>query len=196
MIREQFRKISDWLGRKSPWLVLVLGGVVVLVLTGGAAAGLKWTNTESFCANCHEMRNNPAAEFVDTPHDRNRTGVRAICSDCHVPQETGGMLLRKVRATGELYGKVTGLISTPEKFEEHRYAMAVKVWKRMKETDSRECRNCHTESAMDPDMQSDRARNRHERAKRENLTCIDCHTGIAHVEPDGPGPQDIDFGAR
>jgi cytochrome c-type protein NapC len=196
MIRERFGKLTGWLGRRSPWLVLVMGGVIVLMLTGGIAAGFAWTNTESFCVGCHEMRDNPYAEFKGTVHDSNRTGVRAICADCHVPREPVDMLIRKIRATGELYGKLTGLISTPEKFEEHRYQMALNVWTRMKKTDSRECRNCHTEGAMDAERQSDRARSRHERAKRDGMTCIDCHSGIAHVEPDGPGPQDIDFDTR
>lgn len=196
MIRERLRKITDWMGRRSPWLVLVMGGGVVLALTGGTAAGFAWTNTESFCLGCHEMRDNPYAEFQGTIHDSNRSGVRAVCADCHVPREPVDMLIRKIRATGELYGKLTGFISTSEKFEEHRYQMALNVWTRMKKTDSRECRNCHTESAMDPEQQSERARNRHERARRDGMTCIDCHAGIAHWEPDGPGPQDIDFDIR
>ena len=29
------------------------------------------------------------------------------------------------------------------------------------------------------------------KAKTENLTCIDCHFGIAHKEPDGPGPREL-----
>lgn len=196
MAKGRIGRMTEWLGRKSPWFLLVCGGGIVLALTGGTAAGIAWTNTESFCIGCHEMRDNPYAEFKETVHDRNRSGVRAVCSDCHVPREPVDMLIRKVRATGELYGKVIGLIDTPEKYEEHRYDMAVKVWKRMKLTDSRECRHCHTESAMDPDLQSERARSRHERARREGMTCIDCHAGIAHVEPEGPGPQEIDFGNR
>jgi cytochrome c-type protein NapC len=193
MVRQRFARLGAWLGRRSPWLLLALGGGAMLVLAGGTAAGLKWTNTEAFCTGCHEMRDNVYAEFKDTPHDRNASGVRAICSDCHVPREPIDMLIRKVRATGELYGKLMGVIDTPEKFEEHRYAMAKNVWARMKKTDSRECRHCHTEAAMNPELQSERAQTRHARAKRENLTCIDCHFGIAHHEPEGPGPQEIDF---
>ena len=193
MIGKTITKAGDWMRRRSPWLLLVIGAVGALAVAGGTVAGLNWTNTESFCISCHEMRDNVYAEFKDTPHDRNASGVRAICSDCHVPRETVDKLIRKVRATGELYGKLVGLIDTPEKFEEHRFAMAKKVWARMKKTDSRECRHCHTESAMSAELQSERAQTRHERGKRENMTCIDCHYGIAHKEPEGPGPQEIDF---
>ena len=35
---------------------------------------------EEFCIGCHEMRDNVYAEFKGTIHDKNRSGVRAICS--------------------------------------------------------------------------------------------------------------------
>lgn len=104
------------------------------------------------------------------------------------------MLMRKVRASFELYGHfVTGVIDTKEKFEKHRHDMATRVWTRMKQTDSLECRNCHHDDAMDPEKQSEKAKARHAKGKAENKTCIDCHFGIAHKEPEGPGPQELKF---
>jgi cytochrome c-type protein NapC len=177
--------------------VLVLGLAISGVLMAAGAAGLAWTNTEKFCIGCHEMKSTVYAEFKDTIHDKNRSGVRAICSDCHVPREPVAMLQRKVAATFELWGHfVTGVIDSKEKFEKHRYDMAKRVWTRMKLTDSLECRNCHTEAAMDPEKQSQRARNSHEKAKAQGATCIDCHSGIAHKEPEGPGPQDLELGRK
>jgi cytochrome c-type protein NapC len=169
---------------------------VALVLAGGfaiaGAAGLAWTNTESFCIGCHEMRENVYAEFKGTPHDTNRTGVRAICSNCHVPHEPGPMLVRKVRATFEIWGHLTGVIDTKEKFEKHRYELAKRVWTRMVATDSLECRNCHTRSAMQKSKQTEKAQDRHTKADAEGLTCIECHYGIAHTEPEGElGPKEI-----
>ncbi len=152
-------------------------------------------NTEGFCISCHEMRDNVYVEFKDTIHDKNRSGVRAICSDCHVPREPGAMLKRKVEATFELYGHfVTGIIDTKEKFQTHRSAMAQKVWARMIETDSLECRNCHHEDAMSSEKQSEKAKTRHTKGKLEGLTCIECHYGIAHQEPEGPGPRELKLG--
>ena len=63
-------------------LLVVIGAVMA-----GGAAGLAWTNTEGFCIGCHEMRANVYAEYKGTIHDTNRSGVRAVCSDCHVPRE-------------------------------------------------------------------------------------------------------------
>ena len=171
--------------------VLVAGLVVSGVLMAAGAAGLAWTNTEAFCIGCHEMRANVYAEFKDTIHDKNRSGVRAVCSDCHVPREPIPMLKRKVAATFELWGHFRGIIDTKEKFEAHRYEMAKRVWARMKQTDSLECRNCHKADSMSTELQSERAQARHAKGKQEGLTCIDCHFGIAHTEPDGPGPREM-----
>jgi cytochrome c-type protein NapC len=171
--------------------VLLLTMLIGAVLLTAGAAGLAWTNTEQFCIGCHEMKNNVYAEFKGTIHDVNRSGVRAICSNCHVPHEPIPLIKRKMRASLELWGHFMGVIDTKEKFEAHRYKLATRVWTRMKETDSLECRNCHHEDAMDPDKQSDKAKARHSTAKAKGLTCIDCHFGIAHKEPDGPGPQEL-----
>jgi len=161
-----------------------------VMLTAGAY-GLAWTNTEQLCIGCHEMRENVYAEFKGTIHDKNRSGVRATCANCHVPHEPVALIKRKMAASFELWGHFTGVIDTKEKFEKHRYELATRVWKRMKQTDSLECRNCHHDDAMDPEKQTDKAKARHAKMKSEGLTCIDCHFGIAHKEPDGPGPREL-----
>ena len=174
-------------------LMLVVAGLVfsAMLMTAGAAA-LAWTNTEEFCIGCHEMKNNVYAEYKGTIHDQNRTGVRAICPDCHVPRQPGPMIMRKMQASMELYGHfISKSISTKEKFEARRYELATHVWKRMKETDSLECRNCHNTDKMSHELQSAKAQARHAKAVTEKLTCIDCHFGIAHKEPEGPGPREM-----
>ena len=176
---------------------LVLGVAMVgvifasaLLMTAGAA-GLAWTNTEEFCTGCHEMRDNVYAEYKGTIHDTNRTGVRAICPDCHVPRQPVDLIKRKMAASFELWGHFMGKIDTKEKFEAERPILASHVWARMKKTDSLECRNCHHAEKMNSDLQSDKAKARHAKGKAEGKTCIDCHFGIAHKEPSGPGPGEL-----
>ena len=173
--------------------LLTVGGLLVAgILMASGAAALAWTNTEAFCISCHEMKSNVYAEYTGTIHDQNRTGVRAIFSDCHVTREPVAMLKRKMQASMELYGHfISHSIDTPEKFQAKRYELATHVWKRMQETDSLECRNCHNESKMSHELQSAKAQLRHAKGKAEKLTCIDCHFGIAHREPDGPGPREL-----
>jgi cytochrome c-type protein NapC len=64
--------------------------------------------------------------------------------------------------------------------------MANRVWARMKETNSRECRSCHEFADMDLAAQGRSARRKHENAPMEGKTCIDCHQGIAHRLPKEP----------
>ena len=94
-------------------LTLVVGGFAAgIVFWGGFHTVVEATNTETFCIGCHEMRNNVYEEYKKTIHYNNRTGVRAVCSDCHVPKEWGAKMLRKIQATREVYGKLTGSIDT------------------------------------------------------------------------------------
>ena len=169
---------------------LVVGGIVVGVLGWGAFNwSMELSNTESFCVSCHEMRDTVYKELKETVHFTNRTGVRATCSDCHVPKEWAHKLVRKVRATNELFHKVMGTIDTPEKFETQRLALATHVWDSMQASDSRECRNCHSKDSMDASKQSRPAQRMHRLAAERKQTCIACHQGVAHNLPAGWSTQ-------
>lgn len=133
-----------------------------------------------FCISCHEMEENVYKEYKGTIHDANRSGVRAGCPDCHVPRPWYYKMKRKLQASNELLHKVIGSVDTPEKFDAKRMQLAKKEWARLKASDSRECRNCHEISTMDPATQKPRARKQHYNAMKDGLTCIDCHKGIAH----------------
>ena len=154
-----------------------------IIFWGGFNTAMEATNKLEFCISCHEMRDNVYQEYKKTIHYQNRTGVRAICSDCHVPKDWGHKMLRKIQASNEVWGKITGYIDTPEKFESHRMELATHEWARMKGSDSRECRNCHNFDAMSGIIQKQTIYNKHMKAKAEGGTCIDCHKGIAHKLP-------------
>lgn len=163
-----------------------LGGAVAfmilgVILWGGFNWGMEITNTTEFCISCHEMEENVYAEYKGTIHDANRSGVRAGCPDCHVPRPWVHKIVRKIRASNEIFHKILGTVDTPEKFDAHRLTMAKRVWAAMKYTDSRECRNCHDWDTMNPEDQKPRARQQHLNAMRNGNTCIDCHKGIAHT---------------
>ena len=59
--------------------LLLLGGVGGVIFWGGFNTVVEATNTETFCIGCHEMKNNVYAEYKETIHYTNRTGVRAPC---------------------------------------------------------------------------------------------------------------------
>lgn len=164
--------------------LLVIGVITGVILWGGFNTVLEATNTTGFCISCHEMEHTVYQEYKQSLHYKNPAGVTATCADCHVPRPWVYKVIRKVKATNELYHKAIGTINTPEKFEAHRLVMAERVWSTMRETDSRECRNCHAWSSMDLSGQDRYARKRHERARERGETCIDCHQGIAHELPE------------
>jgi len=156
--------------------------VAGIIFWGGFNTAMEATNTKEFCISCHEMRDYVYEEYKGTIHDVNRSGVGAMCSDCHVPKDWTHKIIRKVQASKELWGKMVGTINTPEKFEAKRLALAQNEWERMKANDSRECRNCHDFSSMMPEFQKPRARQQHLNAMETGQTCIDCHKGIAHSD--------------
>ena len=67
------------------FLLLAGGFVAGIIFWGGFNTALEMTNREEFCISCHEMKDNVYAEYKNTIHYQNRTGVRATCPDCHVP---------------------------------------------------------------------------------------------------------------
>lgn len=157
--------------------------VIGIIAWGGFNWAMEMTNTETFCISCHEMERNVYREYSGSVHDANRSGVRATCPDCHVPRPWIHKIARKIKASNELYHHFLGSVDTPEKFEQKRIHLAKNVWKTMKETDSRECRNCHNFKSMDYTQQGSRAEKRHQEAESQGATCIDCHKGIAHKLP-------------
>jgi cytochrome c-type protein NapC len=170
--------------------LLSAGFISGVFFWGGFNTAMEATNTLDFCISCHEMHDNVYQEYKKTIHYTNRTGVRAVCSDCHVPKDWTHKMIRKIQASKEVWGKITGVIDTPVKFEAHRLEMAEREWARMKASDSRECRNCHNFDSMDPEKQKLRGAKMHKIARDENKTCIDCHKGIAHQKPKGMKEDD------
>jgi cytochrome c-type protein NapC len=170
--------------------LLSLGFVAGVFFWGGFNTAMEATNTMEFCISCHEMRDNVYQEYKKTIHYSNRTGVRATCSDCHVPKDWSHKIVRKIQASAELWGKLMGTIDTKEKFEANRLRLAEHEWARMKSVDSRECRNCHSFEGMDTERQKLRGAKMHKIAQDEKKTCIDCHKGISHTKPKGMKEED------
>ena len=163
---------------------LVIFGVIGGILFwGGFNWAMESTNSLEFCTSCHEMRDTVYQEYKQSIHYKNQFGVRAICSDCHVPHQWLFKIRRKIQASNELLHKILGTVGTPEKFEQHRQELAEHVWETMKASNSRECRNCHSQDAMDIHKQSEAAQKVMAPGLKAGLTCIDCHMGIAHHLP-------------
>jgi nitrate/TMAO reductase-like tetraheme cytochrome c subunit len=167
--------------------LLIIGAVIGAALIISIPVGVNATGTNEFCTSCHEMKI-PEKEYLTSAHAVNSTGVVAECHDCHIPHSYPRKLFLKAKAgILDAYGHLTGKIDTPEKYEAHRKEMAQSEWARMKANDSAECRNCHKivfdEKSLAKQKKSG-ARD-HRKGIEEGKTCIDCHTGLVHEEPEG-----------
>lgn len=174
--------------RSTRWRAALIGVALLAAGAAGLAAvdsGVALTNSTEFCVSCHTMQTN-FEEYKQSTHYQNASGVRAGCPDCHVPRAFFPKMAAKLVASKDVWHEFRGTIDTPEKFEARRWLMANRVWTKMKATDSRECRGCHDFASMDLDEQDSLAAKRHAKAPERGKTCIDCHTGIAHKEPEPP----------
>ena len=186
IIRRLWRWFWGPAGKKRLGVLLIIGFTGGVAFWGAFNWGMELSNTETFCISCHEMRNTVFKELKGTAHYNNPSGVRATCSDCHVPKEWGHKVVRKTLATfNELPKHLLGVYDLPEKFEAERLRLARNVWRKMKASDSRECRNCHATKSMLVRKQKPAARKKHASMVKDKLTCISCHQGIAHELPEG-----------
>lgn len=183
-----------WRQPRSRWLLgIPLGGFLFFGIGIAAWASfnatLHYTNTLGFCStSCHEMSQSMLPEYVNSLHGKNAAGVRATCSDCHVPRAFFPKMGAKIRATtNELPKWAFGSLRPKEKFEAARAEMAHTVLARMRATDSRECRECHSIDAMDKEQQDPSAVKKHDKARMlaKGETCVDCHQGVGHELPKG-----------
>ncbi len=173
---------------KSKWTLLgvfVVGAIFGAAMLGSSHVFLDKTESLSYCISCHEMEDNVYQEYKQTIHFSNRTGVRVKCADCHLPKNWYGRIYGKFNAMHQLYHWAWGDVDTAEKFEAKRLEMAETVWAELETNGSQPCKNCHSFEAMDPHKQSEDARDSMEFAKEEDMSCIECHKGIAHKLPEG-----------
>lgn len=178
---------SLWSRPRRRWLLgIPLGGFLMFAV--GVASWITFdtvvavTNSEAFCTQaCHSMREFIVPEWKASTHYSNRTGVRVTCSDCHVPKAFGPKMLAKVIAAKDLYHEIIGTVRTRQDFDMWRATFAIRVWDKMRATDSRECRNCHDVASMDNAKQT---RFQHAAVLVLGRTCIDCHKGLTHELPD------------
>jgi len=183
-------KSGIWDKPASKWLLGVpLGGFVAFVL-GAIALGstnyiLHETSTTEFCYTCHSHEQFIKPEYEASSHFSNLSGVQAQCADCHLPHDNWFELVwTKAVVSLDIIPELMGKLDTAEKYEEHRAEMAEHVWRQFKADDSRFCRSCHNADAMDLENQERRTARQHARMAENGETCIDCHYGIVHKEPE------------
>ncbi|HAT51199.1 MAG: NapC/NirT family cytochrome c [Nitrospirae bacterium] len=176
-----------------------------IILVGGFLSGIVFflvfhftmnaTNSMEICISCHEM-DGVYEEYRESKHYSSASGVRATCSDCHVPHgKTFGDYIDKFLAkltigSKDIFHHLLGTYPTRESFEKARWHLAQNVLANMRARDSKECRYCHSFDAMDMEEQDKSAARKHKRVMESaDKTCVDCHSGLVHKEPVAPAEQ-------
>tara|TARA_R110002110_G_scaffold415748_1_gene654816 strand:- start:47430 stop:48008 length:579 start_codon:yes stop_codon:yes gene_type:complete len=180
-LRERLRTLLRPSATRSVASLVLIGFIIGVISVWGFNTSLKVTSTDAFCTSCHEMET-PLQQLRQTSHFSNASGIAASCADCHVPHAFGPKMVRKIEAAREVWGSITGIIDTPEKYAAHTAAMKQREIARLRANDSQECRDCHQVERMLVALQSAKARQYHQSMQRNGKTCIDCHAGIAHPD--------------
>lgn len=163
------------------FLAFALGAVVL----GATNYIVHETSKTEFCYVCHSHEAFIRPEYEASSHFVNLAGVRAGCADCHLPHDNWFELMwTKVVVSFDIIPEAMGKLDTQEKYEAHRAEMAETVWREFKKNDSEYCRSCHSIDAMDLEAQDRKVARRHSKAQERGETCIDCHYGIVHEEPE------------
>ena len=185
LIRRTWRALRTPSARWSVLSLLVIGLVVGAGAIIATQVMVKVTGTNQFCGTaCHSMQW-VNAEYKQSVHAVNRTGVTAGCHDCHIPHDYPELLWYKAKAgVKDAIGEMTGVIGTEQKFTKERKRMAEHVWAEYKASNSENCRTCHTFTKDVVAKQKDFVRPMHEQFLAGAMTCTDCHKGIAHKLPE------------
>lgn len=175
------KRFFSWLARPSRMAlggVLFIGIAIGIVGVVGTQETLHAVGTNEFCVSCHEMEDYIGVNYRQGVHFANESGVQATCSDCHMPNSFFPMVMRKIEASKELYGHITGVIDTPEKYLERRPHMVETEHGRMQANNFQACRTCHNFENQKSDLNVSQA---HLMLIENKTACFDCHKGIGHA---------------
>lgn len=137
-------------------------------------------SSNKFCVSCHIMEATVYKELQDAKHARAASGVRPTCAHCHVSKKLFPALWDHVIGTGELIAFVRG-VSSVEKFEDRRNAVANSERMKMLSENSENCHRCHVMEAIQPTRTRGQVQHKDAVAKG-NSNCIACHYNLVHKE--------------
>lgn len=128
------------------------------------------------CAECHR---NPFREFKNSDHSKtDDMDRRPGCPNCHKPHSLV-TTARYMFTTSPFLGVTDGMMIGDHKWEKTgRLQLAREVREGFLREDSKTCKGCHKD--MNTDLEP------HQIARKEKMTCIECHFNLVHKETPWP----------
>src|SRR5262245_59847168 len=148
-LRRAWRWLFSPSARLSVFVLLLIGLLVGAIGVIGTQVAMAVTGTDEFCGTaCHSHAQFVYPDDKTSAHYSNRTGVRAMCTDCYVPHDYPAKLFYKAKAgMTDAFAELKGSIATQEKFDRERWRLANIVWDEMRANNSTNCRHCHDDKA-------------------------------------------------
>jgi len=154
---QKFRNI-DWKNPVTRWKILFVSLVGCIIVFGGGYGVLSYTNSPSFCSNCHEMQPEYTT-FTASAHNE------ISCVQCHIKPGLTNMLTHKMKSLKEVYYHVTGV--------PHQIVQTEAVA-------NENCLQCHSKNRL-VTASGDLITN-HKGHIKDGIPCITCHSGVVHAK--------------
>ncbi|PSM51552.1 NapC/NirT cytochrome c family protein [Campylobacter blaseri] len=158
------------------WSSIMIGIVVGLISSMGVADVLHMTGHGYTCTMCHTMDPMNASYHEDVHGGKNKLGVKALCSDCHLDHTNSfTYVLTKMKVS--INDGYKTVFTDTNKID----------WRRKREERSHfvydsGCLKCH--SNLEDVMQSGKAflphRDYFVLGNKNNKSCVDCHQNVGH----------------
>ncbi|WP_342433005.1 NapC/NirT family cytochrome c [Neobacillus sp. FSL H8-0543] len=153
-------KNINWKDPINRWKLLFASLVAFIIIFGGGYGVISFTNSPTFCANCHEM-----APEVTTHTASAHSEI--TCVQCHIKPGFVNMMTHKVISLKEVYHHVMGI---PEQIVQTEHEAV----------SDENCLQCHSKNRL-VTASKDLIVN-HKGHIEEGVPCISCHAGVVHAK--------------
>lgn len=156
-LRQSIRNI-DWKNPMHRWRLLFISLFALVVIGAGSYSAIALTSTNTFCGLCHEMSPENVTHQASAHSE-------VGCVDCHIGPGVVNTLVHKVEALKEVYYHIVG---PPDPIVQ---TAAVP---------DKNCLQCHSENRLvtaTGDLIV-----AHDEHIDEQISCITCHSGVAHAK--------------
>ncbi|MCG8671942.1 MAG: NapC/NirT family cytochrome c [Pseudomonadales bacterium] len=154
--------------------ILAVIGLATPIMWGVTEFGIKKTSDVEFCGGCHSMEPMASSYLQDVHGGNNAAGIRATCSDCHLPHTSSFAYLKQKSINGAWDVWVEYVVGA-EDIDWHK-----KRERREEYTYQSGCLHCH--EALEQATTTPATLVAHGPMLRgeSDASCVSCHEHVGH----------------